>query len=88
MRESTRRQQEAVLRQQEFISGIVAERDRLRKENEELRIALQETLTRLECEWPDARDGPTSSPRTPGLIRDAKEQARAALAKTDGKTED
>ena len=32
MRESTRRQQEAVRRQQEFISGIVAERDRLREE--------------------------------------------------------
>jgi len=45
MRESTRRQQEAVRRQQEFIGGIVAERDRLRAENVKWLTALQEIDT-------------------------------------------
>jgi hypothetical protein len=54
--------------------------DALRAENARLREALSACFTRLECEWPDGSDGPGSSSRNPGLIRDAKDQARAALA--------
>ena len=55
------------------------ERAALRAEVARLRSALGACLTRIECEWPDGRDGRGASPRNPGLIRDTKAQARAAL---------
>ena len=53
---------------------VIADRENaLRAEVARLKEALQACLKRIECEWPDGRDNP-------GLIRDAKDQARAALA--------
>ena len=50
----------------------------------ELLESLEAALARIECEWPDGRDGRGASPRTPGLIRDCKAQVHAAIAKARG----
>ena len=57
----------------------IQECERLRARNAELAEALHECVIALAAEWPDDRDGPDSSPRTPGYIRAAKALAREAL---------
>lgn len=61
------------------VDRLADDNDRMRERVAKLEEALKLCFKRLEAEWPDGNDGRDAYPRTPGLIREAKDAARAAL---------